>query len=134
MRPAHEKFIAEHDMASYAKLVGHTSEPGKFLAAIDIFALTSEKEGVPQSVMQALLMRVPTVATDVGSVSDLFDGNNFALVDFDEEAIFAALEDLLAHPQKLAALRANEQKFVRENFTQKVMAARVLEIYKSLLG
>ena len=47
--------------------------------SIDCFALLSEHEGAPVSIMEAESAGIPIVATDVGGVRELVDGNGFLL-------------------------------------------------------
>ena len=63
------------------KLLGHIDQVPELLSAVDIFVLSSDsKEGVPQTIMQALLMDKAVVATNSGSTKDLFYEDNFQLV------------------------------------------------------
>ena len=87
------------------------------LSAMDIFMLTSSSEGVPQTLMQALFMQKACIATNVGSVRDLFFKDNFLLCDCDENQLKSALKLLLDHPQMLENLSSNKQEFVRANFS-----------------
>lgn len=128
------KFIADNEMSSFVKLLPFSNEPWLFLKAIDIFMLTSSSEGVPQSLMQALFMKKACIATNVGSVKDLYDGSNFLLCPCDFDALYAALKELLDDEKKLNFLKQNEQKFIRENFSLKKMSDEIYKVYKMLLN
>lgn len=126
-------FIDKNDMSGYVKMLGHCDEPAKFLHAIDIFMLVSDSgEGVPQSLMQALLMNKACVATDVGSIKDLYDGSNFSLVKFDENKIEGALKELLTDNAKRKKLESRSREFVRLNFTKDIMADKIYQIYQNI--
>lgn len=126
-------FIAKHDMSSFTKVLGFSDEPAKFLAAIDIFLLTSSSEGVPQTLIQALFMKKPCIATNVGGIKDLYKDENFLLVDFDESKLFAATKELVENAGLFAKLKENDQNFVRSNFSKEKMCDEVYGIYKRLL-
>ena len=104
------------------------------LSAMDIFMLTSSSKGVPQTLMQALFMQKACIATNVGSVRDLFFKDNFLLCDCDENQLKSTLKLLLDHPQMLENLSSNKQEFVRTNFSLEKMASDVYEVYKEILG
>lgn len=108
--------------------LGHVSNPAELLSALDIFTLTSDsKEGVPQSVMQALLMNKKVVATDVGSTKDLFYNDNFKLIkpnNIDE--IVIEIDNLLKDDIAL------NREYIVDNFSKKIMVEKTLKVYNKL--
>lgn len=108
--------------------LGHVSNPAELLSALDIFTLTSDsKEGVPQSVMQALLMNKKVVATDVGSTKDLFYNDNFKLIQpNDVDEIVNSIDSLLTEKINL------NREYIVNNFSKKVMVEKTLIVYKKL--
>ncbi len=60
----------------------HGEEKLTYLANADIFILASHSEGLPNSLMEAMLCGIPSIATKVGSVPDLIlDGETGILID-----------------------------------------------------
>lgn len=51
--------------------LGRLEDPARVLAACDLFVLSSQFEGLPLSVIEALAMGLPVVATSVGGVQDV---------------------------------------------------------------
>ena len=127
-------FISMQEMSEFVTLLPFSPEPAKMLSAMDIFMLTSSSEGVPQTLMQALFMQKACIATNVGSVRDLFFKDNFLLYGCDENQLKSALKLLLEHPQMLENLSSNKQEFVRANFSLEKMASDVYSVYKEILG
>ena len=126
-------FISMQEMSEFVTLLPFSPEPAKMLSAMDIFMLTSSSESVPQT-MQALFMQKACIATNVGSVRDLFFKDNFLLYGCDENQLKSALKLLLEHPQMLENLSSNKQEFVRTNFSLEKMASDVYNVYKEILG
>ncbi|MDE5603475.1 MAG: glycosyltransferase family 4 protein [Helicobacter sp.] len=121
----------EENAEGYIKLLGHIEKPAEFLSMLDIFLLTSEKEGVPQSLMQALLMEIPSIASDVGSIKDLYHNNNFILTPKPTlEEFLKALKRLLEHP---SCIEINPY-FIIGKFSSEAMGRKILAIYKGVLG
>jgi len=54
-------------------LAGSRPEARDLLAAFDIFVLTSDVEGLPNAVMEAMALGLPSVCTDVGGCRELID-------------------------------------------------------------
>ncbi|MGP1507066.1 MAG: glycosyltransferase [Campylobacter sp.] len=128
-----EAFIKSNNMDEYVKMLGHINHTPQFLKAIDIFMMTSDsKEGVPQSLMQALLMQKPCIATNVGSISDLYDKYNFSLVKFDDNELEKALVILLKSQEKREILSKNARKFVQNNFSKNIMSEKIYDIYQRI--
>ncbi|WP_086936829.1 glycosyltransferase [Campylobacter pinnipediorum] len=126
-------FITKNNMQDYVKLMGHISKPYIFLKAIDIFIMTSRSEGVPQSLMQALLMKKACISTNVGGVKDLYDSKNFSCVEFDEQKIQQALVEILKDNKIKNDFEKNAKEYVKNNFTRDIMAKNIYDIYLQIL-
>ncbi|MCF6764565.1 glycosyltransferase family 4 protein [Thiotrichales bacterium 19S3-7] len=130
-----EALIKELGMSDYVTLTGHIDQPQELLSALDYFVLSSDAEGVPQSVIQALAMQKAVLATDVGSTADLYQGDNFLLVPPGNPAYWAdQLESLIKDPDKKNKLESNARGSVLEDFSIKAMTDKVLSIYHQVLG
>jgi glycosyltransferase involved in cell wall biosynthesis len=81
---------------------GYQSPTAPFIQAMTIFALTSRSEGMPQAAIEAAVSGLPIVASRVGGLPELIeDGRTGLLFPVgDERALAAALEQLLAHPDR----------------------------------
>ncbi len=120
-------------LQNHVELLGHTDNVPEFLAAIDIFVLTSDsKEGVPQSVIQALMMNKPTVATNVGSTKDLFK-NNFLLVEPLRDAILKGLTTLMTDETKRNKLSITARPSIVTIFSLSHMTNSLISVYNKLL-
>ncbi|WP_297811301.1 glycosyltransferase family 4 protein [uncultured Helicobacter sp.] len=117
------------------RCIGYTKKPAEFLATLDFFLLTSDKnEGVPQSLMQALLMNIPSIASDIGSIADLYliqEGKpNFILTPKpNKEEFIRALESLLRNPNIIQTNR----EFIVKNFSLSSMGERIMQIYQKIV-
>ncbi len=136
MKPYLENLIkSANTEREIIRLLGYTQKPAEFLSTLDIFMLTSDSsEGVPQALMQALSMEIPSIASDIGSIADLHcidNGKaNFILTQNPTKEEFAnALESLIQQPEILKPNR----KFMVENFSTLVMREKILPIYQNLL-
>ncbi|WP_456382690.1 glycosyltransferase [Hydrogenimonas sp.] len=133
-RESVERLITTYGMEKHIRMLGHVERPERVLRALDIFTLTSDSnEGVPQSVIQALMMGLPVVATDVGSTSDLHTGDNFLLIPpGNVESLVSALLRLVDDPSARRELSHRAPASVSE-FTRRKMAERIVDVYTSLL-
>ncbi len=107
----------------------------EILASLDLFVLSSLREGVPQGVAQALAMKKPVVATDVGGVPELVKDNQTGLLvpPADSEALAKAILELLEDKEKAKRLGENGRRLVEEKFSQESMIERIEDLYRELL-
>lgn len=104
---------AELKIADRAHFLGHVDDMSAFMRSIDIFALSSDTEQMPNSLLQAMAAGRPVAAVDVGDVREIVAPENRPLVvPRDEEgALTAAIAAFLADPQRREALgRLNQQR------------------------
>jgi glycosyltransferase involved in cell wall biosynthesis len=110
---------------------GYRSDIAHILAAADLLALTSDKEGLPIVILEAMAMRCPIISTRVGEIPRVLrDAQDAWIVPpGDVGALTAAIRELLAHPEMAQARAANAHaEFVR-HYSRDSMGARYLEIY-----
>lgn len=95
-----EKQIQATHFANRFHLLGSRSDTERLLAALDIFTLTSHNEANPVSILEALACGVPTVATDVGSVSENVrpDTTGFLIQPGNAEELMTRWSQLLNDP------------------------------------
>ena len=111
------------------RFAGQTNQPENFLSQMDIFALSSDTEQMPLSLLEAMAAGLPVVATAVGDVAQMVAAENADyVVPPQGDAFAAALARLVDDKEARNALgRANEKK-ARETFDENVMAARYAEL------
>ena len=84
-------------VAADTHFAGHTTSPQNWYAAFDVFALSSDTEQMPLSLLEAMAAGLPAVATDVGDVRMMLAAENAAFVTgLDEGAMGDALVGLLS--------------------------------------
>jgi len=131
-----ENLIKLKNLQKQVRMVGYVSEPAKFLSAIDLFMLTSDSnEGVPQAILQALMMKLPVIAADVGSVSDLWHKNNFMLIEPGSPDMLAVNAGDLIKNKALRQTYSNRARdYVVRNFSKAVMTDKLLHSYGKILS
>ena len=118
-------------------MTGYRNDIPEVMAALDVFVLASIRdEGVPQVINQAMAMKRPVVATDVGAVSEqVIDGQTGFLVEKKNadqlaRAILAILED----PARAKQMGENGRKLVEEKFSIEVMLDATEALYERMLA
>lgn len=123
------------NVADRVRFVGMTHDVPGELRHSDIFALSSLREGLPMSIMEAMAAGLPVVGTRVGSVDSLVeDGVTGLLVPAsDPEALACALERLVGEPdfRRRAGILARQR--AEQEFSLDAMAKRYASFYETLL-
>jgi len=131
-----EILIKKYHLESSVTLLGHIENQAEFLKSIDLFILASDSgEGVPQSLIQALMMNKLAVATDVGSVRDLYHHKNFKMVNKNkqQELIFE-VRNIIENIKDNKARELDNRKFIIDNFSENIMTSKILSIYDKLIN
>jgi glycosyltransferase involved in cell wall biosynthesis len=110
-------------------LAGPTATPERALAEADIFALSSDTEQTPISLIEAMAAGLPAVATDVGDIRAMVSAPNAAFIAApgDEDAYVAALAALIEdHGLRERLGRANLAKSAEHDERAMIDAFRAL--------
>lgn len=111
------------------RFLGYRQDMPDLLRAADIFTLPSHREGMPRSIIEAMLTGLPVIATDIrGSREEVVPDQTGLLVPaLDTEALAAALQTLVAAPDLRARMGAAGLARARELFDERIVTARQLD-------
>ena len=98
------------------RFAGHVATPDDLIKAFDIFAISSDTEQMPISLLEAMAAGKPTAATDVGDISQMLPPNGRAfVVPCDDSKLAEALLTLVGSPALRQELgRAAQLKSIAE--------------------
>ncbi|HEX8621001.1 MAG TPA: glycosyltransferase family 4 protein [Allosphingosinicella sp.] len=99
------------------------------IAAYSVYVLPSYREGTPRSVLEALAIGRAIITTDApGCRETVVDSHNGLLVPpRDPEALFEAMNFLVEHPDRIAAMAAASRRIAEEKYDADVVAANLLD-------
>lgn len=118
-------------LSDRVRFLGFRDDVADFIAAADVFCLSSVWEGVPLAIMEAVQLGTAVVATDVGGTGELIeDGVSGRLVPpGDPEVLGAALSETLAAPDRRRIYAAAARKTLNAEFDTSRMLERLGELY-----
>src|SRR5207248_5271036 len=121
--------------ATRVRMLGHIDDVPDVLAAADVFAFPSLWEGLGGSLIEAMALALPIVASDLPAIREVVeDGRNADLVPLgDAASLAAALGALLDDSVRLAAYGRRGRARFDELFTLERSTARMLELYEQLV-
>lgn len=137
--PESEAIVATargHGVADRVLLPGFLPDPAAAMAWFDIFALSSDSEQFPISLIEAMAAGLPVAATFVGDIASMVsDDNKPLVVAAEDEAALASALDTLAERGDLRGSigRANREK-ARLEYGEETMIERYASLYGGAVG
>ncbi len=135
LRGALERMLAEHDAADLAWLPGYRSDAPELMRSLDAFVLPSRREGISNTILEAMATAKPVVATAVGGSPEIVvDGvTGFLVPRADPSAMAARLEAYVDDPALAVAHGQAGLARVREKFSLGAMMSAYGQVYDALL-
>jgi len=114
---------------------GWSDNPRQALSTLDLYVSSSLAEGLPGAVREAMAMSKPVVATDVGGTSEVIvHGLSGILVPpAQPESLAAAIETLLADPDRAKAIGREARKRVEELFSAQSFVQNYARVFSELV-
>jgi glycosyltransferase involved in cell wall biosynthesis len=130
-RPDLERLAAELGIAQAVDFPGHVAQPETVYPLFDVFALSSDTEQMPLSVLEAMAAAKPVASVDVGDVAAMVadDNRRFVVPKGDEAGLAQALVALLRD----AGLRQRLGAANRQAAIDKYPPAAMFETYERVL-
>jgi glycosyltransferase involved in cell wall biosynthesis len=102
----------------------------------DVFVMTSEYEGTPNVLLEAMASGLPVVATNVGGVPEVVrpGENGFLVNDDDEKGLLAAVERLIQDPQLRSSLGQRGLAYVQSNHSLERLPPALSALYELALA
>jgi glycosyltransferase involved in cell wall biosynthesis len=131
-----EALVSELGCDERIHLLGYQSDTLRCYEAMDVFALSSLSEGLPNVILEAMAMEIPVVATRVGGVPQIIgdDENGLIVEPGSLEGLVEALRRLLEDGRSRARLGQAGHRSVMTNHSFEARMRRVRTHYDALLG
>ncbi len=131
-----ESRIAELGVADCVTLLGERSDIPDLLAALDLFVLSSDREGHPLSALEAQSAGTPVVLTNAGGSADAIsrskDGFGGILVDCSAQAMADAITELANDREKLASMARFSASYAAAHFDKQIMIDRYGDVFNEV--
>ena len=122
------------ELGAPVTLLGRRSDVADLLAAADMVLLPSIWEARSLVAQEAMRAGVALVSTTAGGMDELVGDAAYRIGVGDTDALAAAVNDLLDHPDKRRDLAAAGRERARDFPTEQDTAAALGQLYQELLG
>jgi glycosyltransferase involved in cell wall biosynthesis len=115
------------------KFLGWRTDVYDLMKAADIAILTSDNEGMPITLIEAAHLGLPSISTEVGSVSDVVvNARTGYLTPLNEEVISERIKQLAQSPSLRDKFGSAAKSHAKENFSVESMINFHANLYKKL--
>ncbi len=133
LRAEIERHIKNLAIDESVALLGFVEDVGSVFRASDIFAISSEEEGLCTSILDAMYFSLPVVATRAGGIPELVqDGINGYIVPVNDHISFAErLNTLIESPEKIEKMGMRSTDILKQNTIENTIL-KTLDVYQEL--
>ena len=134
--PGLKELAAQLGVAGFAHLLGVRRDVPDVLNALDVFAMSSDTEGLPLGVLEAMATGLPVVSTSVGGIPNVIDDGQtgFLVPVEDEAALRARVSQLAADPAASRDMGARGQAVAIARYSAERMQRDYLDLYARVLS
>ena len=114
---------------------GSTLSTHDFLAVMDVFVRPSTIEGFGLTLVEAMLMGVPVVSTDVGDFKTMLDAGEVGVLADPPDAphLKEAIKRILTDGELAGRIKAAARKYAESHFSADRMAQEVEKVYREVI-
>lgn len=134
-RPALERLARELDLQpDHVTFLGARSDVPALLSRADLLVSSSDDEGCPNVILEAMAARLPVVSTPAGDARMIVrDGVSGYLVPFgDSEAMAEKMLSLARSPDVRRTFGEAGRQYIEQSYSFAGLAARLLAIYRTV--
>jgi glycosyltransferase involved in cell wall biosynthesis len=130
-----EQLVRELNCQPNVRLLGQVDDIKAFYGGLDLFVLSSLREGLPNVLLEAMAMEVPVVATRIAGIPRLIDSNvNGVLVEPQSiSELKRGIRDLAGSRDKRDQLAIAGRRTIEDRFSFQHRMEKVAAVYDNLL-
>jgi glycosyltransferase involved in cell wall biosynthesis len=133
--PEYYDYVKSLGIADNVIFMGKQAEFTNHLLEATAFILPSRREGMSNSLLEAMSLGVPCIATDISGSQDLIDHErNGLLVPVEDEVLLAkAVDYFYNHPEKNKSMGIEARKTIEQGYTLSHVSERYADLFRTLV-
>jgi len=131
-----EELSQKLGLSGSVSFAGEQYDVAPYYKKFDIFAMTSDTEGLPMVMLEAMSYGIPVISTDVGAIGDLFShGENIVLAQKgDEEDWTHQLQNLIKNTDLRESIGNNGRSLIVSKYSSEKSLELHNSLYSRILG
>ncbi|MDP3113276.1 MAG: glycosyltransferase [Candidatus Cloacimonadaceae bacterium] len=127
LRPELQEQIDRNELQKKVIITGFIKDLKPMYADIDILMLTSNREGTPVSIIEAMANRNIVISTRVGGVENLIDNevNGFVYAVGDMAGMISRIDDVLNNPESYISITERAHQKIVEHYSMSVLEQNI---------
>ncbi len=136
LRGALEAQVAELGLGGRVIFTGFRKDALRFIKGADVSVMSSQKDGLGNSVQETLALKRPIVVTDAGGLPEMVEHgvNGLVVPRRDARALADGIIKMLSDPAAAARYGEAGRRTVEERFTRPRLVEKTIEVYREVLG
>jgi glycosyltransferase involved in cell wall biosynthesis len=128
--------IKEYGLEAFFTCTGFLENAMDLLPQLDVFLMTSEREGLPLTIYEAFLNKVPVVSTKAGGIPEAIehDYNGLLAEVKDDRKLAANIKELIENSGKRKFFAERSYNLLFEKFTADQCAVNTLKVYEEAVN
>ena len=127
--------LASDELAGRVRFLGFQAKPLELIAHAEALLITSDSEGIPTVILEAIALGTPVVASRVGGIPEIFalvPTHPHEVVERQDIAGFAAALTRTLSASRELERHSETQRLYTENFSPEQAAKKLLAIYSAV--
>lgn len=115
--------------------VGPQNDVRPWLAASDIYVFPSYREGMPNSLLEAGAMGLPSIVTNINGNNEIIvDGENGEIIPArNQDALYNKMREWVNNKEKVSRMAGNARRMIGERYSQDIVLAETIKVYHELI-
>jgi len=135
MRSEIESAIEKYSLKNYVKMFGYRTDIALALSKMDVFVLTSDSEGCPNVLLEAMQASLPIVSTNCSSLEQMVEQgiNGYTVPVGDLTSLVEKVQSILSNPEKRKVLGINSRQIIKQRFELSIIVKQFEQVYLNCL-
>lgn len=129
-------FSEQTNITQHVIFTGHVNNPADYYQIIDLLVIPSLSEGLPNVLLEAMVLGIPVIATSVGGIPEIIDNrrNGILVPPDDQQRMAHEIISLLSNWDQAPELADNARATVLSYADPSTRAEKIASLYRTILA